>query len=121
MNTRTGKIARLPKNIREQINQRLENGERTPTILQWLNDLPKVQKLITEQFGGHPIRQQNLSQWRLGGYIDWTRHQLLREQTRRNSEQALDLAHDTVQESISIAEDIAMIMSAELGLHVQAL
>jgi len=121
MHTRTGKIARLPKQIREQLNARLENGERGPAILKWLNELPEIQKLITEQFGGHPIRPQNLSQWRNGGYLDWTRHQLLREQTRWTAEQAAELGLDTTGNSISIAEDIATVMSAELAIHVQTM
>src|SRR6185312_3386294 len=87
----------------------------------WLNQQPEVQKLITEQFGGHAIRAQNISQWRAGGYVDWRRHQLLREQTRWTAEQSADLGLDTSGRSISIAEDIANIISAELALHVHAL
>ncbi len=121
MKTRTGKIARLPKPIREQLNQRLENGELGTTLIPWLNEQPEVQKMITEEFAGHPIRQQNLSQWRQGGYRDWTRHQLLREQTRWVSEQSAELCSDCGPDTITIAEDVANIMSAELAMHVQAL
>ena len=77
MKTRTGKIARLPKPIREQLNARLENGEPGTSLVTWLNQLPEVQKIITDQFAGLPIRPQNLSEWRQGGYLDWIRHQLL--------------------------------------------
>jgi hypothetical protein len=119
--TRVGKIARLPKTIREELNRRLENGELAKTILAWLNQLPEVQKLITDQFGGHPIRAQNISQWRAGGYLDWQRHQLLREQTRWTAEQAAELGINTTGASISIAEDIATVISAELALHVHDL
>jgi len=121
MKTRTGKIARLPKPIRDQLNQRLANGELATTLVEWLNQQPDVQRIITEQFAGLPIRPQNLSEWRKGGYLDWTRHQLLREQTRWTAEQATDLETDTDERTMSIAEDIAMIMSAELALQVQAL
>src|SRR6185503_11596129 len=121
MKTRTGKIARLPKPIREQLNQRLENGELGTSLVAWLNQLPEVQKIITEQFDGLPIRPQNLSEWRKGGYIDWIRHQLLREQTRWTAEQAAELGLSTTGASISIAEDIATVMSAELAIHVHAL
>ena len=121
MKTRTGKIARLPKPIREQLNQRLENGEPGNSVVTWLNQLPEVQKIITEQFAGLPIRPQNLSEWRKGGYLDWTRHQLLREQTRWTAEQADDLGLDTTGKSISIAEDIATVLSAQLAIHVHAL
>ena len=121
MKTRTGKIARLPKPLRDQLNQRLENGEPGTSLVQWLNQLPEVQKIITEQFAGLPIRPQNLSEWRKGGYLEWIRHQLLREQTRWTAEQAAELGLDTSGASISIAEDIATVMSAELAIHVQAL
>jgi hypothetical protein len=121
MNSRIGKIARLPKPIREQINLRLENGETAAALVKWLNQLPEVQKLLTEQFAGQPIRPQNLSQWRNGGYLDWLRHQQLREQTRWTTEQSEDLHSDTDANTISIAENVALIMSAELALHVQAL
>ena len=121
MKTRTGKIARLPKPIRDQLNQRLDNGELATTLVEWLNQQPDVQRIITEQFAGLPIRPQNLSEWRKGGYLEWTRHQLLREQTRWTAEQATDLESDTDERTMSIAEDIALIMSAELALQVQAL
>jgi hypothetical protein len=119
--TRVGKIARLPKKIREELNGRLENGQLATTIVTWLNQQPEVQKLIAEQFGGHPIRPQNISQWRKGGYVDWLHFQLLREQKHWTAEQAAELGINTTGASISIAEDIATVMSAELAIHVQAL
>jgi hypothetical protein len=121
MTSRNGKIARLPKQIREQINLRLDNGETAAALVKWLNGLPEVQKLLTEQFAGKPITPQNLSQWRNGGYIEWSRHQLLRDQTRWTTEQSCDLGSDIDANTISIAENVAMIMSAELAIHVQAL
>ncbi|MGO8696966.1 MAG: hypothetical protein ACLQVY_04515 [Limisphaerales bacterium] len=41
--TRNGKIARLPLAIRQQLNQRLQNGELAQDLLSWLNHLPEVQ------------------------------------------------------------------------------
>jgi hypothetical protein len=121
MKTRIGKIARLPKEIREQLNQRLENGELGTALIKWLNALPEVQKILAEQFASQAVRAQNLSQWRNGGYQDWLRHQHLREQTRWTTEQSKDLSSDTDSNSISIAENVALVMSAELAIHVQAL
>src|SRR6185436_19175686 len=69
--TRIGKIARLPNEVREQLNQRLQDGEPGEDLLRWLNRLPKVRKVLAAQFGGRPINKQNLSDWRLGGYRDW--------------------------------------------------
>ena len=76
MPTRTGKIARLPAAVRQQLNLRLDDGQEGPPILDWLNALPEVQALLQEKFGGAPISPQNLSQWRQGGFQDWL---LLRE------------------------------------------
>jgi hypothetical protein len=69
--TRNGKIARLPQNIREELNVRLERSERSPQLLAWLNALPEVREFVQREFGGEPVSKHNLSQWRLGGYQDW--------------------------------------------------
>src|SRR6267378_179901 len=60
-NTRTGKIARLSHDIREQLNSRFREGEPAQTILDWLNAIPSVQAVLNSQFDGHPISEQNLS------------------------------------------------------------
>jgi len=69
--TRTGKIARLPRDIREELNRRLQDGEPGKQLLDWLNALPKIKAILAAQFGGRPINKQNLSEWRWGGYLDW--------------------------------------------------
>jgi hypothetical protein len=77
--TRTGKIARLPKGIREQLNRRIENNEPGKILVKWLNSLPEVQSIIKEEFGDRPIREQNLSEWKKRGFQDWCRLQNTRE------------------------------------------
>ncbi|MGD0351748.1 MAG: hypothetical protein ABSB84_15745 [Verrucomicrobiota bacterium] len=74
-NTRNGKIARLPQHIREQLNRRLQDGEQGKRIVEWLNSLPEVQKVLTAEFDGHPMREQNLSEWKPGGYAEWLAQQ----------------------------------------------
>jgi hypothetical protein len=73
--SRKGKIARLPCEVRELLNHRLRDGMGGPAVLEWLNGLPEVQEIIKEDFGGIPVSKQNLSEWRLGGYLEWLRHQ----------------------------------------------
>src|SRR5438067_2516791 len=68
---RTGKIARLPHDIREQINRRLQDGEQGKSILKWLNALPEVQAVLKEHFEDHPVAASNLTEWKDGGYRDW--------------------------------------------------
>jgi len=67
----TGKIARLPHDLRAQLNSRLQDGQLGPQILPWLNSLPQVQALLAQDFHALPISQQNLSNWRQGGYQEW--------------------------------------------------
>ena len=73
--TRNGKIARLPRTVREELNQRLERAETSSTLLPWLNTLPEVQEMLRTEFDGQPVSKQNLSQWRLGGFQEWLLHQ----------------------------------------------
>lgn len=75
MKARTGKIARLPREIRDKLNHRLHNGEPGKQIVTWLNSLPEVQKVLAAEFESQPIRQQNLSEWRKGGHREWLQEQ----------------------------------------------
>src|SRR6266851_4484844 len=68
---RTGKIARLPHDIREQLNRRLNDGEQAHSILEWLNSVPEVQAVLAASFDGRPLNKVNLTEWRHGGYRDW--------------------------------------------------
>ncbi|MHB1309459.1 MAG: hypothetical protein ACYDC1_04955 [Limisphaerales bacterium] len=91
MNTiRLGKIARLPRAIRDPLNRRLQDGETGPPLLEWLNSLPEVQEVLGKEFGGRPVNAQNLSDWRRGGYRDWVAHQEALELAGRLAEDAAD-------------------------------
>jgi hypothetical protein len=68
---RIGKIARLPKEIREEINRRLEENEPAGNLLGWLNAAPAVAEVMARDFGGARISEQNLSAWRAGGFREW--------------------------------------------------
>src|SRR4051812_15417975 len=58
--TRTGKVARLPVDVRETVNRMLENGVRFNDIIKHLDEL------------GYPgIHDYNISRWKTGGYQDW--------------------------------------------------
>ena len=72
----TGKISRLPFETREELNRRMDQGQTGKSLVQWLNSLPEVQAVLKEQFGGRPINEPNLSQWKARGYREW---QLRRE------------------------------------------
>jgi hypothetical protein len=86
--TRIGKIGRLPKAIREELNRKLDDGAAGPPLLEWLNALPGVQLVLRDQFDSQPISEQNLSAWRLGGFLDWERNQEARVLARALLEEA---------------------------------
>lgn len=89
--TRNGKIARLPQRIREQLNLRLQDGEQGRKLVAWLNSVPEVRAVVTADFSGRPVREQNLSEWKCGGYRDWLALQEARELTARLDEETADL------------------------------
>ena len=76
--SRTGKIARLPQPLREELNHRL-GAVRTRflNLADWLNGLPEVTDLLAAHFEGRPISEQNLSDWRNGGLVEWQLHREL--------------------------------------------
>lgn len=88
MNARKGKIARLPHTIRHELNSRLRDGIPGVDIIAWLNETPEVSEILTAQFGGEPIKPQNLTDWRQGGYQDWLQRQDQYEEARKTTDHA---------------------------------
>ena len=119
MNTRHGKIARLPLAIREQLNRRLQNGELSPALLPWLNQLPEANSVLAEFFASQPISRQNLSEWRQGGYRDWLKHQDRQFLIRRIAEEGTDLKQHEGKEDLF--ENFSRIAVAELFADLDAL
>src|SRR5437867_2193566 len=70
-----GKISRLLREIREQLNLRLQNDHDAKTLLDWLNALPEVQSVLAAEFEGRPISKQNLSEWKQHSFRDWQMRQ----------------------------------------------
>jgi len=67
-NRRTGKVARLPKVLRDQVNAMLRDGATYNAII------------VKLQQAGHAdlnavFNEQNLSNWKEGGYQDWLTEQ----------------------------------------------
>ena len=84
--TRIGKIGRLPRQVREELNRRLLEGEPGITLVAWLNGQAAVQPVLDRWFGGRPVTEQNLSEWRQGGYEDWQRQEEARAWVRELGE-----------------------------------
>ena len=57
--TRKGKIARLPRHIRDHLNSRLEDGEEGTGLVAWLNRVPEVNLVRKEAFDGRPWKRSD--------------------------------------------------------------
>jgi hypothetical protein len=76
---RNGKVARLPKTLRDEVNVHLDNGKTYSQIIHWL------------AANGHPgFNHDNLYQWYKGGFQDWVNQ---RDETRNLRDIATDVAH----------------------------
>ena len=67
---RTEKIARLPRELRDQLNRRLHDGQPGTQLVIWFNSLPEAREVLEREFRGRAISEQNLSEWKQGGYGD---------------------------------------------------
>src|SRR5215467_12380305 len=90
----TSKIACLPSAIRNELNRRLDNGERNPSIFKWINSLPEVQTILAAEFEGEPINRQNLNAWKKSGFRNW---QLLQAALLLTLETPGDLDQGTIE------------------------
>jgi hypothetical protein len=73
---RNGKVARLPKAVRDQINQMILDGVPYLGIIERLGP------------AGQGLNEQNLSNWKAGGYVDALRELQLAEGVRAKHELA---------------------------------
>jgi hypothetical protein len=116
--TRVGKIARLPRSLREQLNRRMEDGESGANAVAWLNELPKVKSVLDKEFGGRPISEQNLSEWKLGGYVEWQKQQEALVLARELAANAAELAEAGGD---SLADKVAPLLAARYAVMLRNL
>ncbi|MGC3991613.1 MAG: hypothetical protein QM796_18380 [Chthoniobacteraceae bacterium] len=91
---RNGKIARLSPDLREQVNQRLNDGQAGTEIAAWLNTLPEVEAVLKLHFNGAKVDKYNLSHWRKGGYLEWQKRQGRLENLKMLSGYCLQLGRE---------------------------
>ncbi len=89
--TRTGKIARLPRPVRDELNRRLRDGEPGKHLVAWLNAQPEARAVLAADFGGRAVTEQNLSEWKLGGHRGWLLQQEVLAGARELAAHAGDL------------------------------
>jgi hypothetical protein len=107
--TRTGKIARLPRDLRNQLNRRIADGEPGIRLVEWLNGLPQVRQTLVEGFAGREITEQNLSEWKSGGHQDWLARQETLACARELAGDAGELAEAA---DGSLADHLAVVLAA---------
>jgi len=78
----TGKVARLPKTLRDQVNLMIQDGATYPAIIRSLGDAGKNLNVV------------NLTRWKKGGHQDWLLEQTWLADTRARQESASDLVRD---------------------------
>src|SRR5215212_1896819 len=105
--TRKGKIARLPFEIREQVNELLRGGR---TYSQLVAEL--------ETLGCPGVTARNISNWKHGGYVDW-----LREQQETEARLALPKALERCVRSgeIDRIQQNAMVLAADHLMTIMGL
>jgi hypothetical protein len=120
--TRNGKIARLPHQIRHKLNTRLQNGDLGKDLVDWLNSLPETQKLLAAEFNSHFISEQNLSEWRQGGYPEWQRQQEVRDRLESFIDLSASLEDDDDDgDKQSITDRLSRFLAIQLATETQLL
>ncbi|MBE0544166.1 MAG: hypothetical protein IH623_22735 [Verrucomicrobia bacterium] len=113
--TRTGKIARLPRDLRHQLNRRMADGEPGNRLVEWLNGLEPVRQVLAQEFNGREISEQNLSEWKQGGHQDWLARQETLACARELAGDASELAEAA---DGSLADHLSVVLSARYAALV---
>jgi hypothetical protein len=119
--TRTGKIGRLPYRLRNELNEKIRDGVPGREILDWLNATKEARAVVTQQFEGRPISEQNLTEWKAGGYLDWERHMEATEWVENLIGKTEELADKMDRNDLwrSLADRVSMLVAVELGRSLE--
>ena len=98
MNKRNGKIARLPKDLRELVNRMLDEGAQYRSIMielekhrhRWPDDIKE-------------FTDGNFTEWHQGGYQDWVREQEIQADLQARREYAVSIAEPAPSSNVSEA------------------
>lgn len=88
-NQRTGKIARAPFEVRTQVNEMLRDGRMYESIIKFLGEK-----------GIAGVNEQNLTNWKDGGFQDWLREQGRLSEMAAKREFALRIVQENEGSSI---------------------
>ncbi|MCX6908332.1 MAG: hypothetical protein NTY01_09840 [Verrucomicrobia bacterium] len=110
--TRNGKIARMPRVIRDTVNLAFDAGLEGNAIVAWINAHPEAQKVLDLWFKGKPVTKQNLSEWKKGGYKEWRKQEEACDIVRRLSEKANALT--VAADEVPISDQLSTVLMVEL-------
>jgi hypothetical protein len=115
--TRTGKIARLPYWLRSQLNEKIRDGKPGVEIVAWLNEKPDTRAVVNERFDGRPINEQNLTDWKAGGYLEWERQAETKDWVRDfvGGSRELEREADKAKDYTSVADWLAAPLAVQLA------
>ena len=113
---RKGKVACLPLELRQGINTRLRDGETGGGLVAWLNGLPEVQAVMAAEFEGAPIREQNITEWRRGGYLDWLDAEDSFEVVHRLRDGGAEFLEDEKEEEADLGKAMEYYLSSRNAL-----
>jgi hypothetical protein len=98
---RNGKVARLPKGVREQINELIDDGVEYDEIIKTLG------------VHGKGLTKHNISQWARGGYCDWVKEQERKVLLAGNFEKVVDTMAKASPEEIP--DLVTKLLAARMG------
>jgi hypothetical protein len=116
--TRNGKIARLPLAVRQELNQRLQDGQKATQLVPWLNGLPEVQAVLAAEFNGKPVAPCNLSRWKNGGYESWEDEQNTREAAAALFEESAPLQEAAKN---GLSQHVTLLLTARMAEEIRRL
>lgn len=105
----TGKISHLSREIRHELSLRLERGHTGKALVHWLNQLPEVQAVLAAHFGGRPINDVNLSEWKAREYRHWRARRDILGEALEMSATASELSSAT---DGRLSDNVATLLSA---------
>jgi hypothetical protein len=118
MTARKGKIARLPLYIRDEVSERLRDGQGGTQILLWLNSLQVVKEILKANFNSEPINDENLSAWRSGGFVDWMKDQMEVEKITKIGEFSVRIAQAS---GGNMSEGLLAILAGKIQTAIETL
>jgi len=113
-----GKIQTCPMAIRAELNRRLLDGQTGAEVLPWLNGLREVNDICCKRFGGVPVSDKNLSDYRTNAYQKWLKQRATMERQKELNAYALDLVRSS---GTNLSSAAAAMAAGKLLAAVEAL